>query len=255
MQTASFLDKNQYDVNEIQKYEAIYGADFVSPGGASVSGDIIEQLALKSGQRVLDVGCGLGGAAFLMSRDYGVQVTGIDLSANMAAGARQRTARYGLADSVDIIQGDCLKFHDTSGFNAIHSRDVFLHIHDKAKLFRKLLSLLKPGGRLLFTDYCAGPKPWTEAFAAYVLQRGYDLHEVVAYAQLVADAGFEAVESTDLTQRFIRIQTDELERLPSLDFPTEVIASLEKSWKDKLARTKRGEHRWGLFTGRRSIDT
>ena len=41
------------------------------------------------------------------------------------------------------------------------SRDTILHIEGKEELFRKLLKTLKPGGRLLITDYCRGEKVFT----------------------------------------------------------------------------------------------
>lgn len=43
----------------------------------------MEQLDLKPGQKVLDIGCGTGGSAFFMARNYGVDVYGYDLSTNM----------------------------------------------------------------------------------------------------------------------------------------------------------------------------
>ena len=51
------------------------------------------KLNLKPGQKVLDIGCGSGGSAFFMARQYGVQVTGIDLSSNMINLAKDRLVR------------------------------------------------------------------------------------------------------------------------------------------------------------------
>lgn len=52
--------------------------------------EFAEQLALQSGDRVLDVGCGIGGGDFLMASRYGAYVHGIDLSVNMVLGALER---------------------------------------------------------------------------------------------------------------------------------------------------------------------
>jgi phosphoethanolamine N-methyltransferase len=46
-------------------------------------------LNLKPGQKVLDVGCGIGGSAFYMARDFDVKVVGIDLSSNMISLAKE----------------------------------------------------------------------------------------------------------------------------------------------------------------------
>lgn len=52
-------------------------------------------LKLKPEERVLDVGCGIGGGDFLMAEKYGVYVHGIDLSVNMVLIALERAAEVG----------------------------------------------------------------------------------------------------------------------------------------------------------------
>ena len=50
----------------------------------------MSKLELKYGQKVLDVGCGIGGGNFYMAEDFGVEVIGIDLSINMISIALDR---------------------------------------------------------------------------------------------------------------------------------------------------------------------
>jgi hypothetical protein len=59
--------------------------------------------------------------------------------------------------------------------------------------------LLKPGGRLLISDYCRAPAEASAEFAAYIAQRGYDLHSVEDYGRMIADAGFRNVRAEDRT--------------------------------------------------------
>lgn len=56
--------------------------------------DFVSQLGLQPGQRVLDVGCGLGGGDFYMAAEHGVSVRGIDLSVNIMLLATQIDIRY-----------------------------------------------------------------------------------------------------------------------------------------------------------------
>src|SRR5260221_12479036 len=102
------LDATQYQAEAIAKYEAVYGQHFISPGGADSARACIARLGLKPGMRVLDVGCGLGGSAFLMAREHGVSVHGIDVSANMLASAREGLRSQGTASLVTIRQTDWL---------------------------------------------------------------------------------------------------------------------------------------------------
>merc|ERR1712156_159758 len=78
-----WLDQNQYTRKGILRYEAIFGRTYVSVGGETTTKDFVERLDLKPGMKVLDIGCGTGGSAFYMARNYGVDVYGFDLSTNM----------------------------------------------------------------------------------------------------------------------------------------------------------------------------
>ena len=65
-----------------------------------------------------------------------VHVHGIDLSENMIRIAKTRLKEEGLQHLVTLEQGNCLEMQTETTFNVVHSRDVFLHIKDKARLFR-----------------------------------------------------------------------------------------------------------------------
>ena len=59
-----FFDHKQYTKTTILRYEKIFGEGFVSSGGSITKNEFIKQLDLKAGQRVLNVGCGIGGGLF-----------------------------------------------------------------------------------------------------------------------------------------------------------------------------------------------
>ena len=63
----------------------------------------------------------------------------------------------------------------------------------------RFMSFLKPGGRLLISDYCRAEGEASQGFAAYIKQRGYDLHSVPAYCSMLEGAGFESVTGEDRT--------------------------------------------------------
>ena len=111
---------------------------------------VCTKLALKQGDRVLDVGCGWGSFAIHAATEYGVHVTGITLSEPQAQLARERAAAAGVADRVDIRVMD---YREITGetFDAVASIGMVEHVGSvNIDLYAaKLASLLKPGGRLL----------------------------------------------------------------------------------------------------------
>ncbi len=242
---------DQYAPAQIRKYEAIYGRHFVSPGGEACARECVTRLNLAPGDRVLDVGSGLGGSAFLMATDYGARVHGIDLSADMVALAKQKCREQGLQDLVSFEQADCLDLTVSQAYEAIYSRDVILHIEDKARLFQVLRTALVPGGRLLFTDYCRGEGESSAAFDDYVAQRGYTLYTVAEYTECLRRAGLDAVLGEDWTARFIDIHRRELRRLPSAGLTVDEEFTMRQHWQEKIARAERGEQCRGLVTARR----
>ena len=146
--------------------------------------------------------------------------------------------------------GDILEFSGPANYDRIYSRDVFLHIHDKVRLLQQLKACLKPGGILLFTDYCCGAGEKSPEFTAYIRQRNYALCTVAEYRHLLAEAGFDVTTAEDRTPHFIRILEQEVTNLPTDQFSPQTLAAIKQAWQDKTVRAQRGEQCWGLFIAR-----
>ncbi|KAK9277797.1 hypothetical protein L1049_027353 [Liquidambar formosana] len=251
-----FLDNVQYKCNGILRYERVFGQGFVSTGGIDTTKEIVAKLQLKAGQKVLDVGCGIGGGDFYMAENFEVEVVGIDLSINMISFALERA--IGLNCSVEFEVADCTKktFCDNT-FDVIYSRDTILHIQDKPALFKSFFKWLKPGGKVLISDYCKRAGPPSPEFAKYIMQRGYDLHDVEAYGQMLRDAGFDEVIAEDRTDQFIQVLQRELNAVEQgkdefiHDFSEEDYDEIVGGWKAKMVRSSSGEQRWGLFLAKK----
>lgn len=247
-----FLDNVQYKASGILRYERVFGEGYVSTGGVETTKEFVDMLDLKPGQKVLDVGCGIGGGDFYMAENYDVHVLGIDLSINMVSFAIERA--IGRKCSVEFEVADCTtKDYPENSFDVIYSRDTILHIQDKPALFRSFFKWLKPGGKVLISDYCKNPGKPSEEFAAYIKQRGYDLHDVKAYGKMLEDAGFHDVIAEDRTEQFLRVLRRELAEVEKnkdaflADFTQEDYDAIVDGWNAKLKRSSVGEQRWGLF--------
>ncbi|KAM9496104.1 phosphoethanolamine methyltransferase [Clarias gariepinus] len=248
-----FLDNQQYTRRGILRYEKMFGSGYVSTGGPSTTKEFVALLSLRPGQKVLDVGCGIGGGDFYMAKTFGVDVLGMDLSSNMVEIAMERAVIEKLP-SVQFEVSDATKrrFPDSS-FDVVYSRDTILHISDKLGLFKKFHSWLKPGGKLLISDYCCGEKPWSPVFHEYVNQRGYILYTPQTYGKFLEKAGFTNVRAEDRTAQFIEVIKAELKRAEKTkaefiqEFSQEDYDDIVNGWKEKLQRCEAGDQRWGLF--------
>ncbi|XP_034399256.1 phosphoethanolamine methyltransferase isoform X4 [Cyclopterus lumpus] len=248
-----FLDNQQYTNRGILRYEKIFGAGYVSTGGPSTTKEFVDRLNLKPGQKVLDVGCGIGGGDFYMAKTFGVAVLGLDLSENMVDIAMERAIAEKLP-SVQFEVADATRRSFPEGsFDVVYSRDTILHIEDKLALFKRFHSWLKPGGKLLISDYCSGEKPWTPTFEVYVQQRGYVLYTSAQYGTFLQEAGFSNVQAEDRTAQFIQVIKTELQRAELnkeefiQEFSEEDYFAIVNGWRDKLKRSNSGDQRWGLF--------
>ncbi len=140
-----------------------------------------EELAgmVKAGARdhILDVGSGIGGPARFFAQRFGCRVTGIDLTAEFCAVARELTRLVGLDDRVRFEQGDATAMpFAAAAFDGAFSMYVAMNIADRAGLYREVRRVLKPGAWFVFSELALGPAgspdyptPWAETAQASFL--------------------------------------------------------------------------------------
>lgn len=138
----------------------LYSFDQFHGGGIGATEANTSKLGLGPASRVIDVGSGIGGPARYMATTYGCRVSGIDLTPEFVAAAVELTRRCGLADKVDFRQGNALSlpFPDAS-FDAATCFNVTMNIDNKQGVLNEIARVLKPGGRLAYTETGLGAKP------------------------------------------------------------------------------------------------
>jgi cyclopropane-fatty-acyl-phospholipid synthase len=168
---------------------------------------VAKKLGLRSGMRLLDVGCGWGGMVRHAAREYGVKALGVTLSAQQAAWAQRAIEDQGLSDLAEVRH---LDYRDVpeGQFDAVSSIGLTEHI-GKAQLpgyFSFLYGKLRPEGRLL--NHCitrpdnAQPARRAGGFInRYVFPDG-ELEGPGYLASLINDAGFEVRHEENLREHY-----------------------------------------------------
>lgn len=126
---------------------------------------IARKLALQPGMSVLDIGCGWGGMALTLARDYGASVTGITLSREQLDRGRARVAAQGLQDRVRLELVDYRKVQGR--FDRVVSVGMFEHVGvpNYPRYFAAVRERLAPDGvALIHTIGTSGPPAPTAAF-------------------------------------------------------------------------------------------
>ncbi|GHF40811.1 SAM-dependent methyltransferase [Seohaeicola zhoushanensis] len=136
---------------------------------------IAAKLRIEPGMRVLDIGCGWGGMAITLARDWGARVVGVTLSQNQLALARERVAEAGLEDRIDLRLLDYRLLDEP--FDRIVSVGMLEHVGlpQFDTYFAKVADLLTPDGvALIHTIGRTGvPMAQSEWINRYIFPGGY----------------------------------------------------------------------------------
>ena len=175
-------------------------------GGLAATREVVAALGPAPGDRVLDVGSGLGGPARLIAAQRGCDVTGIDLTPEFVDVAGRLTQRTGLSEQVRFVCGDALDLpFDDAAFDAAITLHVAMNIADRARLYAEIRRVLAPGGRFALYDVVAGdgqplsfPVPWGRDPATSFLLSAEETRAAVAAA------GFAEVSFADRTDTVVQ---------------------------------------------------
>jgi ubiquinone/menaquinone biosynthesis C-methylase UbiE len=187
------------------KNESTVTADDLAPvdefhiGGRNATGELVRQLALRPEDRVLDIGCGLGGPARQIAAHYGCHVTGIDLTRDYVEAGNVLSRWLHLEDRVSLQQGNALAlpFSDAL-FAAAYMIHVGMNIANKRALFTEAGRVLRPGAHFAVFDVMrvgdgalAYPLPWASTAETNAIAGP------AQYRDALCAAGFEIISDRD----------------------------------------------------------
>jgi ubiquinone/menaquinone biosynthesis C-methylase UbiE len=168
-------------------------------GGRLASIHFLDQLAITGSQTLLDIGCGLGGSARFAAKQYGAQITGIDLTQEYVETGQVLCDWVGLSDRIKLHHGSALSlpFADAS-FDGTFMMHVGMNIQDKTALFAEAARVLKPGAKFGIYDIMKTnnddlvyPVPWATTSETSWLA------EPEEYRQALEISGFHVMTQND----------------------------------------------------------
>jgi tocopherol O-methyltransferase len=210
-------------VNEKQRIIEHY--DFASPyyrslwgehlhHGYWISGDesketaqiqLIEHLAqlanIKTGSRVLDIGCGYGGSSLYLAKEYSASATGISISPVQVQMAKEAAAQRNLDASFLLMDAEEMQF--AQPFDLLWSVESISHYHDPRKFFASAVKFLKRGGCFALTDWFRKENisPVDKRKFIEPIEKGMmvELQGMNDYSDYLVSSGLHIVHRQDLT--------------------------------------------------------
>ena len=181
--------ENDFVAGVYEKLASVYDLAFgptLQPGRVRA----IDQMAIKPGERVLEVGVGTGINLSLYPKDC--RITGIDFSSSMLEKARERVMRDGL-QQMRLVQMDAadLKFADNS-FDIVYAPYLISVVPDPVKVAREMHRVCRPGGRVILLNHFLSPNAilsrverWISPFTIHIgFKSDLDLPALLAQADL-----------------------------------------------------------------------
>ena len=164
--------------------------------------DHLAQLAnIKTGWRILDIGCGFGGSSLYLAKKYGGSVTGITISPVQVQMAKEAAAKTNLDASFFLMDAEEMQF--AQPFDLLWSVESISHYHDPRKFFASAVKFLKPGGCFALTDWFQkenlSPADKKKFIAPIEKGMMVELHGMNDYSDFLVSSGLQIVHRQDLT--------------------------------------------------------
>ena len=179
----------------------MWGDGYLAPGGPEEIAEMLKGLSIK-GADVVDIGCGLGAIAVLLTEQYEAgSVIGIDVEAHLIEQSTARAVAAGLDDRIrfQLVEPGPLPLENDS-LDVVFSKDAIVHMPDKVAFYREALRVLRPGGLMVGSDWLRGDEATLTANAQNWLDfvhLDFKMMSLEDTHASISSAGFEDVSLRD----------------------------------------------------------
>jgi ubiquinone/menaquinone biosynthesis C-methylase UbiE len=189
--------------------------------GQEVSRELAIAAGIQPGTRILDAGCGLGGACRMLADEFGCDVTGIDITEDYIRTATRLSTLTGLQHSTRFVHGSVLSlpFNDNS-FDVVWTQHVQMNIADKKTFYAEIKRVLINGGRLVYYDILSNdhapiqfPVPWASDAGLSFLITSEELHTLLQHT------GYNRLQVTNETANGITFFNNLFNRISQKGLP------------------------------------
>lgn len=204
-------DYTMKDVQEVYDgpggllWEAVM-SEQIHSGAERTTDELAQALGLQKGQHVLDVCSALGAPARQIARKYGVKVTGLDMTRTMNEKAVQRTKEAGLESLIDFAEGNGMDMPFKSDtFDVVWGQEAWCYVSNKDQLAAEAFRVLKPGGKLGFTDWVITGKVEEDLLAKLYESMSFPYMETYeGWQEVLKKAGFKVLDAQDQTEDYAK---------------------------------------------------
>jgi ubiquinone/menaquinone biosynthesis C-methylase UbiE len=198
------------NVSEAAEIDQLASVDEFHLGGRAATRAVAEQLRLRPGLRILDIGCGLGGTARFLASAHGCEVAGVDITPEFVEVGEKLNRHLGLDGRISLKVASALATpYAESSFDRATMLHVGMNIADKAALFSEIARVVKPGGYLVVYDVMrsgGGPLAYPVAWASD--ETTSFVGSPTDYREALDASGFDVLEETgkrDFALEFFRV--------------------------------------------------
>jgi len=177
---------------------------------------LADKLNLKPGNKVLDVGCGIGGPLRNIAKMTGAHITGLNNNLYQIHRGQQENKAAGLENSCRFVKDDfCSMSFDDNSFDASYAIEATCHAPKRQDVYREIFRVLKPGGYFVSYEWCLtklyDPRNPEHVAIKKKIEIGNGLPDIIdtkAVDAALKEVGFEIIDNYDL-----------IAKCPETDYP------------------------------------